>query len=162
MDKPLGKVYLSGPIMGLTYDEARFGWRKYVAERLLPGIEPLSPMRQEGHLAEVKGPLGNHTPSGHHQGSNHIFSHAKMIVAKDRLDVQQASIVLVNFLGATSVSKGTLVELGWADAQGKTIVIVMEPEGNPHDHPFVRELGMVVENIDDAVDIINAMLATGV
>ncbi len=153
----MSKVYLSGPIMGLNYQEARFGWRAEVAARFFPGIEALSPMRQEGHLAEVEGPLGDTDAE-----RNHIFSHARMIVAKDWLDIKQSDIVLVNFLGATNVSKGTLVEMGMAYASGKTIVIVMEDKGNVHDHPFVRELGMVVTNLDDAVNIINAMLQTGV
>jgi len=37
-----GSVYLSGPIAGQTYDDARFGWRKEFARRwlLALSIEP--------------------------------------------------------------------------------------------------------------------------
>jgi len=49
-----GSVYLSGPIAGQTYDDARFGWRKEFAEKMAIGIKVLSPMRHEGHLAEVQ------------------------------------------------------------------------------------------------------------
>lgn len=147
----MSKVYLSGPIMGLTYDEARYGWRAYVAERLLPGIEPLSPMRQEGPLS-----------GSPEKQVNHIFSHAHMIVRKDWLDIQACDMMMVNLLGAKAISRGTLVEIGMAYALGKTIITIMEPTGNLHDHPFVRELSIMADNIDDAIVITNAMLSVGV
>lgn len=154
----MSKVYLAGPILGQTYEQARFGWRKEVADKFDPGIEPLSPMRQEGHLAELPGKITDQKVDGF----NHIFSHGQMIFQKDLLDIKMADIVLVNLLGAKKVSKGTLVEIGLAFAFGKTIIVVMEPEGNIHDHPFVRQPAMVVGTLDEAVLIINAMLSTGV
>lgn len=152
----MSKVYLAGPILGVTYNDARFGWRKTVADRFIPSVEALSPMRQEGYLAEQAGPLQQ---TG---DLNHIFSKGKMIFTKDWLDIKMADIVLVNLLGASVLSRGTLVEIGMAYALGKTIVVVMEPEGNVHDHPFVREPAIVVHSLDDAIDTVNAMLSTGV
>ena len=49
----MSKVYLSGPITGLTYGEARYTWREEFAKKA-PGIRVLSPMRHEGHLAEMR------------------------------------------------------------------------------------------------------------
>lgn len=152
-----GGVYLCGPIAGCTYDEARYGWRKKLAELIKPEIPILSPMRQEGHLAEVVGELGTFAPD------NHAIATQRAIVAKDKLDIRQSSLVVANFLGAERVSIGSVVEIGFASALGKPIVLVIEPEGNVHDHLFVREMSDVrVSSIRDAADIVNALLLPGV
>lgn len=151
-----GAVYLAGPILGATYQDARFGWRQYVADRLAPGIRALSPMRQEGHLSEIKGPL--------EQGMwpEKIISGDKAVFYKDVLDIERADIVLVNLTGATRVSIGSMVEMGLAFAKGKKIIVVME-EGNIHTHPFVNEPAMLVlDDLDEAIDIINSLLSDGV
>lgn len=166
-----GTVYLSGPIAGLDYEHARYGWRMTVAAQLAEGIRVLSPMRHEGHLAEVKGPLD---PAGQ---LDHFFSGAKIIVDKDRLDIQRADIVLVNLLGATKVSIGTVAEIGMATALGKTIILVMEDPltvvsndyrvttmgNNVHDHPFVTvPASLRLNNLDDAVYAVNQLLSEGI
>lgn len=151
-----GTVYLSGPITGLTYSDARYGWRTQVAARMKDGIKVLSPMRHEGHLAEIKGALAEHYP-------DHYFSGSKIIVEKDRLDIKRSDIILVNLLGAQRVSIGTVAEVGMAYEQGKQIVLVMEDAGNVHDHPFITQLAALrLNNIDDAIDAINALLSEGV
>lgn len=153
-----GSVYLSGPIAGLTYKDARFGWREYVANMMSHGIKVLSPMRHEGHLAEVRGPL---EPAGQ---AGHFFSGEKIIVEKDMLDIKRSDIVLVNLLGATTrVSIGTVAEIGMATVLGKTIVLVMEDTGNIHDHPFVTiPAALRLNNLQDAVDAINSLLSEGI
>jgi len=40
-------------------------------------------------------------------------------VGRDRFDVQTCDLLLVNLLGATSVSIGTMFELAWTDAWRK-------------------------------------------
>lgn len=150
-----GFVYLSGQISGLTYDAARFGWRATFGDWMEDGNTVLSPMRHEGHLAELKGTLEHSYPEN-------LFSHPKMIVAKDFLDIQRSDIIVANFLSPTRVSIGTLVELGYAKALGKTIVVIME-KGNIHDHPFVREVAdTIVESVSDAATVVNSLLSEGV
>lgn len=153
-----GKVYLSGPIAGLSYDDARYGWREYVDDRLAPGVITLSPMRHEGHLAEIRGPL---EPAGQ---LDHFFSGSKIIFEKDRLDIERSDVVLVNLLGATSrVSIGTVAEIGMATTLGKQIILVIEDEGNIHDHPFVTvPASLRLNNLDDAIYAINALLSEGI
>lgn len=149
------RVYLSGPITGLTYQDARFGWRKDFEKQTSWHIVSLSPMRHEGHLAEIKGPLANEYPKS-------LFSHPKMIVAKDFLDIRMSDIVVVYLLGAAKVSIGTMVEIGYAKALGKTIVTIMEPE-NLHTHPFVTEVSDVVcASVDEAATIVNSLLSEGI
>lgn len=174
-----GAVYLSGPIAGLTYQEARYGWRKEVADRLAPGIAALSPMRHEGHLAEVRGPLEAADQL------DHFFSGSRIIVEKDRLDIERCDIMLVNLLGAKRVSLGTVAEIGMAYALGKKVVLVIEDEGtvqvgthrtgtrdewedvpvygrNIHDHPFVTiPAALRLNNLDDAIHAINSLLSEG-
>lgn len=165
-----GSVYLSGPIMGLTYAEARNGWRMDFAAQMKPGVTVLSPMRHEGHLAEMTGPLT--------EGSypEHPFSTGKMLVAKDKLDIERCEVMVVNLLGAKKVSIGTVMEIGMAFQLGKTIVLVMEDKGtfdpgvygasfgdNIHEHPFVTEPAAVrVNNLDAAVAIVNSLLSEGI
>lgn len=165
-----GSVYLSGPIAGLGYEDARYGWRATVAAQLNPGITVLSPMRHEGHLADVKGPLD---PAGQ---LDHFFSGARIIFEKDRLDIERADIVLVNLLGATKVSIGTVAEIGMASVLGKKIILVMEDAGvtywldeadewrpNPHEHPFVTvPASLRLNNLDDAIEAINSLLSEGI
>lgn len=151
-----GAVYLAGPILGATYEDARFGWRKYVAEHLATGIKVLSPMRQEGHLAETVGVL--------EQGMwpKKTISDDKSVFYKDVLDIERCDIVLVNLTGAQRVSIGTCVEIGLAHAKGKKIVVVMEA-GNMHLHPFVTEPAMVItQDLDEAIEIVNQLLSDGV
>lgn len=155
------KVYLSGPITGLTYKQARYGWRASVAEVLeKDGIGVLSPMRHEGHLAELaRRTIKADMPE---PVFNHFFSRPKMIVAKDLLDIDMSDIVLTNFLGTKVVSQGSIAEMGYAYAKDKTIITVMEP-GNPHDSVFVKEMSAaVLDNLDDAVAVIRSLLSTGV
>jgi nucleoside 2-deoxyribosyltransferase len=66
----------------------------------------------------------------------------------------------VNLLGAKKVSIGTCVEIGWANAHDIPIVLIMEPDGNPHDHAFVTETASFrTDNLNDAVYIVKAILA---
>jgi nucleoside 2-deoxyribosyltransferase len=154
----MSKVYLSGPITGLTYWQARYKWRKTFAEMLegLGGghIVLLSPMRHEGHLAEMKSPIGPETlPS-------HLFSHPKLIVAKDFLDIEESTLVVVNFLGSTVVSQGTLIEMGYAKRAGKQIIVISD-DTDPHNSPFIKELGIVVRTLEEAAAIVASLLSEG-
>jgi len=45
---------------------------------------------------------------------DHFFSGARIIVEKDALDIKRCDIVVVNLLGATKVSLGTVAEIGMA------------------------------------------------
>lgn len=152
-------IYLAGPITGLTYDEARYGWRADIANDVDEDVQVLSPMRHEGHLAELKGEIDDKTL----EQVNHFFSYPKMIVTKDLLDIDVSSLVVVNLLGAKSVSKGTLHEISYAYAKGKPIIVIMEDKGNPNDGPFLRvQSSVVLPTLEDAILVINSLLSTGV
>ena len=127
------KVYLSGPITGLLYKDA-VAWTDYAKEELAKdGINGYRPLRGKEFLKDYKeldaqgyldaNPLG--TPKG--------------IVGRDRYDVHTSDCILVNLLGAQRVSIGTVFEIAWAEWLYKPIVLVMEKEGNIHEHGMILE-----------------------
>lgn len=157
MARPVNKVYLSGPITGLTYDQARFGWRNLFQSALVNGVV-LSPMRHEGHLAEMRDKAiePNTLPEG-------LFSHPKLIVTKDFLDIDECTIMIVNLLGAVKPSQGTLIEIGYAVAKGKTIITIMEDDDKVHNTPFIPVVSnIIVKNVDQAIAIVNSLLSEGI
>lgn len=153
----MSKVYLSGPITGLTYRDARYGWRADF--ETLCDATVLSPMRHEGHLAEMRETAiePENLPEG-------LFSHPKLIVTKDFLDIEACTIMVVNFLGAKKISQGTLIEMGYAKAKGKTIVTIADAEAlKLHNSPFIPVLSDVLtETVDQAAIIVNSLLSEGV
>jgi nucleoside 2-deoxyribosyltransferase len=159
-DPRLLLVYLAGPITGLDYAGA-VGWRDEVAHRLAltaPHIRCMDPMRAKQHLADVR-EIG---AFGHAGGL--LDGHA--VVSRDLFDVGRADVVLMNLTGARQTSIGCMVELGWARAHGKFVLVVLPDEergitgvtANPHDHLFVHELASaVVGDIDAALAILETM-----
>jgi len=147
----LPKVYLGGAISGLTYDQGQ-DWREFVVSLLAGrGIEGFSPLRAKGYLRS-KGVIEQgyeDTPLSTDHG----------ITTRDRWDVQTADAVLFNLLGAKRVSIGTMIEYGWADARRIPIITCIEPTGNIHDHPMLREItGFRVDNLQDAVELLDRIL----
>lgn len=157
----MSRVYLAGPITGLSYEQARNGWRQDFAALLLPSIEPLSPMRQEGHLAEVK-------KIAAHGYEHNPLSSSRGIIAKDLLDIERCDLVVMNFLGAKKVSIGSVWEMGYAKKCGKPIVLIIEARqpisaANPHNHLFIVDTAdFTCHGVSAAADIVNAVLLSGV
>lgn len=155
MSRPL--VYLCGPITGMTYDDARHGWRKMVADVLSDhGIQCLSPMRAKDHLAGCE----YINPNGY---APNAMGCPKGITTRDRYDTQRADLVLCNLLDAEHVSIGSMIEFGWADSARVPIVLAMENGDNFHDHAIVTELaGFILPTLEEAVDVVRAILVPGV
>lgn len=143
-------VYLAGPITGHTYAES-VDWRDYARSRLLnEGIIGLSPMRGKEYLAK-------HDRMDDTYQDEHPLSKPAGIVTRDRQDCTYADAVIVNLAGAERVSIGTMMELGWADANQVPIILVHEP-GGIHDHAMVRQVaGFLCESLDEALDVAIAM-----
>ena len=88
-----------------------------------------------------------------------VLSCSRGIYTRDRFDSLRCNVLLVNFLGAKSVSVGTVMEIGWADSVQTPIICVMEPQGNPHDHPMIREaIGFRVASLKDALSVAISIL----
>lgn len=147
-------VYLAGAIEGLTHKDAT-DWRSHAASRLAEHwTVGLSPMR------------GKHFPAGvipknyREYADRGPFYTAKGIMTRDYNDVARSSALLVNLLGLTQPSKGTIMELAWAWQLRIPAVIVMEPEGNPHDnHPMLEEaMPFRFDNLDDGISGVLSIL----
>jgi hypothetical protein len=143
-------LYCAGPITGVSYGEST-DWREYVASRLPPHIKAVSPMRGKKYLASEKSIKDSY--------EEHPLSCQKGITCRDRMDVMRCDMIFVNFLGAKKVSIGSVVEIAWADAYRKPIIIVMDKD-NVHDHAMIREVsGFIVSNLDEAIAIAIAVLS---
>lgn len=143
-------VYLAGPITGLTYDGAT-DWREAVIKSFPAHIKGLSPMRGKQYLGNSKEPIKD-------SYSEFVMSTPKAIVTRDRFDATRCDVLLVNLLGATKVSIGTVMEIAWADAHRIPIVIAME-KNNPHDHSMIVQVaGYIVDTLEEATTVVERIL----
>ncbi|WCM26337.1 nucleoside 2-deoxyribosyltransferase domain-containing protein [Sphingomonas sp. QA11] len=149
MSKPL--VYLAGPITGTV--EGEDDWREQCVKALAPTIVTLSPTRQTVERIDETGELTD-------ADRLRLMQHGRSIAARDRFDVNRCDVLLVNLLGAKSVSIGTVGEIFWADAYRKPIVLVREA-GNIHTHAMMDALASwIVPSLDQGLEIIRTLLAS--
>ncbi len=146
-------VYLSGPITGLTYDEGD-DWRKHAAAMLNENIVALNPLRCKEWAREF-GIIDDTTTDKHPWMSSDNF-----IGTRDAWDAMRCDVMLVNLIGATQVSIGTVLEIGMAHATNVPIFVAMEDTGNPHEHGMIRSYTtMRFNNTLDAIFATNALLS---
>ncbi len=152
------KVYLAGPITGLSYEEST-AWREEAYKNLLHfNIEAYSPMRFKKYLEKCK----ILSDIGDPYKSISVLSSHRGITTRDRYDATTCDLIFVNFLGAKKVSIGTVMEVAWADLKRIPIVVCMEDEGNPHDHGMINECtGFRVNSINEGLVITKAVLTGG-
>ena len=144
-------LYLAGPITGLSYG-ASTDWRKYVQDKLPDFIHGVSPMRGKDYLKGQETVLANY--------EEQPLSSQAGINARDKMDVDRCDMMILNVLGAKSVSIGSMVEVGWASSKGKPMILVIEKEGNVHSHPMVKgQAGFIVHELDTAISIAIAVLS---
>lgn len=149
------KVYLAGPITGLNYKGAT-DWRNYAKDELAKvGVTGLSPMRAKDYLKDVE----KFPADGDAYAKISPMSSNRGITTRDRFDCTRCDVVLVNLLGATSLSAGTTMEIAWADLKRIPIVCAMEPKGNPHEHGMILEsIGFRVTSLDEALYVTKCVL----
>lgn len=144
-----GLVYLAGGIAGLTGPDAT-DWRMDAADVLREyDIAVRDPMRAKTKLSEqstISHNFNDYKTFG-------TFFTSRGIMTRDFNDVKQSDALLVNLLGATKPSLGTIMELAWAFALQKPAVVVIEDEGNPHDnHPMIHEaMAFRVNNLEEGI-----------
>jgi len=155
-------VYLAGPISGLNYKECT-DWRKYVRKKFPPEIIGVSPMRGKWVF---KGELAPDDPADEYgmkfsgtDEDDFVFTTQREVLARDHNDVLRSDAILINFLGAKTVSIGTVMEVAWAHAYRKPTVLIMEENNNLHDHAMVREVcPFVARTVDEGIERINGIL----
>lgn len=156
----MNTVYLAGPIAGQSYDGAT-GWRDFaIADLAAAGIKGLSPMRAKEYLKNVERDVG-FSATCEEYGHLSPLSGPRGIMTRDRFDATRCDVLLVNLLGATKVSIGTMMELAWADLRRTPSVVCVEGDGsNPHEHAMVWEAtGFRVNTLQHGLDIIKGILS---
>lgn len=117
---------------------------------LSPEIEVLSPLRGKA-FDELLSEIPHYVDTS--------VANSRSILARDFFDVRRSDMVLANLLGAQSISTGTVMEIAWCHALRIPLVLVMEAEGNKHDHMMLNEVaGWRVETLMNAVEIIRDAL----
>src|SRR5690554_4717505 len=114
------KVYLAGPIRGLTYAGSA-SWRDEVKAKFYPGIVAYSPLRGKEELLASPPVLDERT-----HPVDHVLTLPQGIVARDRYDVLSSDLIFVNLIGAADISIGTVCEIAWGYDHNKPIVLAME------------------------------------
>lgn len=149
MSKP--SVYLAGPITGLSYDGAT-DWRDQAIQIFAgAGIDAYSPLRSKNYLLEETSVADCY--------DDIVMSSQRGIYARDYYDCRTKDAIFVNLLNAERVSIGTVMEIAWATAYEKPIVLVMEKEGNIHEHAMLREAcPLRVDNLHDGYHIMKSLL----
>ncbi len=145
------KVYLAGPIGGLTYDFAA-QWRDHATMRLNQyNIAAYSPLRYKQFL-RAHGTLTTQPYT------ENPLATRRGILTRDHWDCMTADLIFVNFLGAATISMGTVMEVAFGHAYRKPIVAAME-QGNIHEHAMVSEaIDFRVDTLDEALDIAISIL----
>lgn len=143
------KVYLAGPITGSTYEGAT-EWRDVVKLKLDQlGLVGFSPMRGKDYLLKEKEIKDNYDA--------YFLSTITAINIRDYNDCRTSGALLVNLLGSTKVSIGTVMEIAWARAFNVPVVIVIE-EKNVHQHGMLLYNAIVVDDLNKGIHAINNLL----
>lgn len=151
-----GRVYLAGGIAGLKGADA-IDWREQAEEYFTYfNIGVRDPMRAKKVLRDMESisrDFHDYATKGH-------FFTSRGIMTRDFNDVKQADVLLVNLLGATTPSLGTIMELAWAFALQKPAVVCIEESGNPHDnHPMIHEaMPFRVTTLEDGLEAVKIIL----
>lgn len=157
MSKP--RVYLTGPIRGLNYDEATAWRERATAELAAVGIDGMSPMRAKAYLKDGADAADVGRQKLADAYPQFPLSTPKAIVTRDRKDCMRSDMVIMYLKGAKTVSIGSVMEIAWADAARVPVVLVMEKEGNLHEHGMIHETcGFRCETLDEAIHIVKAVL----
>ena len=145
----LPKVYLSGPMAGLTYEEGT-EWREYVTTKLYGFANCLSPYRGKDFL---KGRTIQNVIYGD------VMATPKAITTRDRWDTTTSDVVLVNLTDYQKFSIGTIMEVAWAD-QARVPVVAVIPEASEYfKHPILTQCcAYIVQDLDEAIRIVEVLL----
>ncbi len=138
------RVYLGGPIHGLTYAQATV-WRQMIVKMAGLKFEFLNPMRDKEDLKK--------SPTISHVFPDLPLCQPKAIVTRDLLDIRRADVLLFNGLQGTV---GSAIELGIGYALNKPLVVILEQSDALRAHPFIKDLPglLVVESLEEAVQVL--------
>jgi nucleoside 2-deoxyribosyltransferase len=154
------RVYLAGPITGLTFSIAN-AWRQRVVDSSYPSIEFLNPLRYDRDDLET------------FQHRSAAFDGLKNIVRRNYHDVQRSDVILACFenCAPTNISLGSVYELAWGYALRKPTIAVIpglteessmeaardmaQRPSTSYNHPYLKEaVDYLTDNLDEAIKIL--------
>lgn len=134
------KIYLAGPISGLTKGDVFKYWDEAKDRFERMGYSVFSPITGKDNFRTESQKVDVFKAAGFNQGLEKpnpiITDHA--IAHRDLWMVKSVDIIYANLFQAKTVSIGTVSEIAWGKAFGKNVIVVME-EGNIHQHAFIKE-----------------------
>ncbi len=147
-------VYLAGPIVGCTYNEAN-DWREYVAGRLHDlsngHVQGVSPLRCEPLMGD-RYTMGNPDPR---------FGTAKAIGSKNVFDVHNCDMILAHIPKPPEGQRhswGTICELAGGYFLNKQVVTVSDCD-IIHNHPVITAMsGWTLRTLDEGIEVIMGIL----
>ncbi len=158
------KVYLAGPINGLTY-EASEEWRAYIAKHAPDHVQTYTPMRGKEFLNKPGNVLDDQRFHYSNQSPDHHYDHPlltpKAILSRDFYDVRSSDVIIANLTNTSRVSIGTVMEIAWAYQAQIPVILIIEPigEASVHHHPMVMEsANFIVHTLWEAVDVLKAIV----
>lgn len=155
-------VYLAGPIAACTHAEAT-DWRERVNASLslafagrVVGVSPMRMKEWTRHMGRIEGDYEQAA------GENYRITGAPMAVrTRDHFDVKNADMLfayLPREMNERRPSWGTAIEIGWASAYQKPIVLVTDDEGLAK-HPLVLgSVGWIVPTLAEGVEVVLSVL----
>ena len=143
-------VYLAGPIMGQTETEAK-EWRMDMEEFLgYHRVRAVSPLRCEPDVAAGA--------TYQAQYDCNKWGTPRSIGSKNLFDVRNCDLTFAYFPKGHPPSVGTLIEIGWARALDKPVVVVAE-DPVLFNHPVIIFCaGWMLGNLSEAVEVIGGLL----
>ena len=161
---PNKTVYLAGPITGLTYEEARFGWREEFADLIdrmgFDHIHLRSPMRGKDFLKVIREALS----CSETQYPDNPMGTSAGITTRDYNDVKTSDAMVACFLESNNVpSLGTAAEYGYAHAWQIPIITVGAPDDPNVKHVMLKRMsGFRVDTLEEAAIILGYLLTPGI
>lgn len=155
--KHLPSVYLSGPISGLTYQQAT-GWRHLAKEYLGSNFRIMSPLRAKIYLMDI-GVL--YADNSTVYGSISPLSTQRGVMTRDHMDTTKADVILAYLLDSPSPSIGTAMEIAWAWDHRIPIVAVLPDDEHlgAYNHPMLLEaIDFRTTSLDEACTLIKAII----
>lgn len=150
-------VYLAGPIAACTHAEAT-DWRASVAaqlqaRRVFGSIVAVSPMRMKDWTRRMERIEGEYQEAA---GEDYRITGAPMAIrTRDHFDVKNADMLFV-YLPREMIKRrpswGTAIEIGWASAYQKPIVLVTD-DANLANHPLILgSVGWIVPTLEEGIE----------
>jgi nucleoside 2-deoxyribosyltransferase len=159
---PKRMIYLAGPISGLSYDKARYGWRQEFVEVIqnsgMSHISCNSPMRGKEFMQ-------NHgVLSSGHDYPDHAMATPEGITTRDYNDVRECSAMVACFLeSGDRPSLGTAAEFGYCWALHKPIIVIGPADEVNVKHIMLKRMaGYRVDTLEEGALIAIQLLTPGI